>query len=133
MAIVLFGDPTHRNESSFKHSNGTGNGIFFRSDISACEALGNRIRSYCEAGDPYCDAGGAPPSAVPHLTYISNYGDEIARYVVDQYNTGGSGSNNSDSTPAPTAITAPDNGGIGSFSIPSSLIAATLLLVLGLV
>ena len=132
MAIVLFGDPSHSNQASYNRSNGTGSGVFYRSDISTCEALGNRIRSYCEAGDPYCDVGGAQASPTVHLKYIINYGAEAAKYVIEQYKTGGSNTNSSDSTPSPSAITTPANGAAGLLATPISIIAATAL-VLGMI
>lgn len=90
VSVVLFGDPTQRNDTSYNHGtwNNTGNGIFYRSDTSSCAALGRRIRAYCDAGDPFCDVGDYL-SLTAHGRYIENYGDEIADFVVGQYNGDG--------------------------------------------
>ncbi|KAI9155763.1 Acetylxylan esterase [Paramyrothecium foliicola] len=88
LAVVLLGDPTHSYNAPYNYGNSTGNGIFWRSDFSACEALGNRIRAYCDQGDPFCDVG-AIPSVTPHLVYILVHGEEIVQYVIQQYREGG--------------------------------------------
>ncbi|KAF3017186.1 hypothetical protein E8E14_012210 [Neopestalotiopsis sp. 37M] len=90
VAAVLFGDPSHRDGALYNYGNSTGQGIYWRADIRACEALGDRLRSYCDAGDPFCAVGYLDPAA--HLTYVINHGTEIAEYVREQYiNSVGSG------------------------------------------
>lgn len=85
---------------TYSAGNGTGNGLFWRGDLSACEAMGSRIRSYCTAGDPFCDIGNPLlTDAIAHLTYIEDYGEEVVTYVVEQYKNGGlsNGSSGQDS------------------------------------
>lgn len=88
MAVVLFGDTTHRSESSYNRGDSTGSGIFWRADADACEGYGDRIRSYCTAGDPFCDVG-PNINATAHLTYVADYGEEVTDFVVAQYKNGG--------------------------------------------
>lgn len=56
--------------------------------MSACDAYGDRIRSYCTAGDPFCDVGDEL-SGPAHVSYIADYGEELAGYVLEQYQNGG--------------------------------------------
>lgn len=86
VSVVLFGDTTHVANAPYNHGtwNNTGNGIFYRDTIQACEALGPRIRSYCDAGDPFCDVG-TFLSATAHLEYAQQYGEEVANFVVRRY------------------------------------------------
>lgn len=69
--------------------------------------MGSRIRSYCTAGDPFCDVGNpVNADAEAHLTYVEDYGEEVVAYVVEQYRNGGlsNGTNGRDSaTASPTA------------------------------
>lgn len=52
--------------------------------------MGSRIRSYCTAGDPFCDVGNPiNTDAEAHLTYVEDYGEEVVAYVVEQYRNGG--------------------------------------------
>lgn len=52
--------------------------------------MGSRIRSYCTAGDPFCDVGNpVNANAEAHLTYVEDYGEEVVAYVVEQYRNGG--------------------------------------------
>ncbi|CAM1510935.1 Fc.00g084480.m01.CDS01 [Cosmosporella sp. VM-42] len=131
VSVVLFGDPTSRNDTSYTYGtwNNTGNGIFYRSDTSACEAYGDRIRSYCGAGDPFCDVGDFIDPVV-HLKYIQNYGEEIAKYVVQQYNGGDSGdSSDSDDETSPTSTpsSTPPNGAAGFVPTSSVAVVAAML------
>lgn len=131
ISVVLFGDPSHRGDATFNHGNSTGSGMFWRHDISACEAMGSRIRSYCDSGDPFCSVG--PESdGLTHVTYLQRHSSDIARFVVDQYNNGG-GSNTSDAAnPSPTIghVTVSESG---RHSVMMMLVMTTALFVLGLI
>jgi acetylxylan esterase len=85
VAVTLFGDPTHRRDAPYNRGNGTGSGVFWRADISACEALGRRIRAYCDVGDQFCCVGPEINEFI-HGTYLDRYSREVVRFVVDQYN-----------------------------------------------
>ncbi|KAF4968609.1 hypothetical protein FSARC_4033 [Fusarium sarcochroum] len=114
ISVVLFGDTTHRDDAPYNYGNSTGSGIFWRSDISGCKGLGSRIRSYCTAGDPFCDVG-KYVNLNAHIKYIEDYGDEVAEYVVDQYKSGGNSSENSTDSPSSTPV--PES--VGTNIIPS--------------
>jgi hypothetical protein len=133
VSVVLFGDPTHRNESTYNYGNATGNGIFFRPASPSCEKLGSRIRSYCNVGDPFCDVE-APPSETTHGRYIQVNGEEVALFVVEQYKNGGqsngtngSGNKGPSATPSPPGV--PTNAGHSVVPMAiSALVGATMVL-----
>jgi acetylxylan esterase len=130
---VLFGDPSQRNDTSYIHGNwnNTGNGLFYRPDTSACEALGSRIRAYCDAGDPFCDLG---PyfNGTAHTKYIQNYGDEVAQFVVDKYRNGATSGKRASATSSATASPTPNNGAVRSRSMSVFPLAGFLLFYLSL-
>lgn len=131
ISVVLFGDPSHRGDATYNYGNSTGSGLFWRHDISACEAMGSRIRSYCDSGDQFCSVG-TEVGALTHVTYLQRYSSDIARFVVDQYNKGGA-SNTSDGTnPSPTigpvTVSESDRN-----SVMMVLVMTTAVFVLGLI
>ncbi|KAJ5103463.1 hypothetical protein N7532_003992 [Penicillium argentinense] len=130
ISIVLFGDPSQRNDTSYNYGswNNTGNGMFYRADTSACEALGSRIRAYCDAGDPFCDLGKFI-NGTAHKKYIDNYGEEVAQFVVGKYKNGSSSVNGSSSTTSSSTST-PTNGSVGFHSMSVFPFAGFLLLYL---
>lgn len=131
VSVVLFGDPSHRGDATYNHGNGTGSGIFWRHDISACEAMGSRIRSYCDSGDPYCSVG-PEVDASTHVTYLQRHSSDVARFIIDQYSKGGA-SNESDITnpsPTPGSVTV---SGSDRHSVAIMLVMTTAFLVLGLI
>lgn len=131
ISVVLFGDPTHRGDATYNYGNSTGSGIFWRHDIAACEAMGSRIRSYCDSGDQFCSVG-TEVGALTHVTYLQRYSDDIARFVVDQYNTGRASNTSDAANPSPTTgvVTISESG---RHSVMMMLVMATALLVLGLI
>ena len=69
--------------------------------------MGSRIRSYCTAGDPFCDVGNPLlTDANAHLTYIEAYGEEVVTYVVEQYKNGGLSNGSSGQDSAATSAAA---------------------------
>lgn len=131
VSVVLFGDPSHRGDARYNHGDSTGSGIFWRHDISACEAMGSRIRSYCDSGDPYCSVG-PQADASTHVTYLQRYSIEIAQFVVRQYNNGGASNEWDVANPSPTTgLVTVSESGINSVAI--TLVITTALLVLGLI
>ena len=69
--------------------------------------MGSRIRSYCTAGDPFCDVGNPLlTDANAHLTYIEDYGEEVVTYVVEQYKNGGLSNGSSGPDSAATSAAA---------------------------
>lgn len=131
VSIILFGDPVHRADASYNYGNSTGSGIFWRPDISACEALGSRIRAYCDTGDQFCSVG-PEVDAYVHGTYLDRYADDVARFVVDQYNNGGVSNGSDAAGPVPTTAPATVSES-GRHSVMIVLVLTTALLVLGLI
>lgn len=105
--------------------------MFYRPDISHCEALGSRIRSYCDAGDPFCDLG-EHFNGTAHKKYIQNYGDEVAKFVVDKYKNGATSSNGASATASSTASPTPTNGAVRSRSMSVLTFAGLLSFYLSL-
>ncbi|KJZ73308.1 hypothetical protein HIM_07312 [Hirsutella minnesotensis 3608] len=104
VAIVLFGDPTHVANTTYDKGTSIRDGIFTRDDatVKVCEGYSDRLVSYCDTGDTYCDAG---RNRTVHVSYIYRYGDEVRKFVVDRYNKATNAGNNSTTTsrPSPTA------------------------------
>lgn len=129
---MLLGDPSHKNGTDYAYGsyNMTGDGVFFRDDSSACDAMGKRIRSYCDSGDPYCDVGPIV-NATTHGTYVKRRKDELVNYIVEQWNNGGDTGDASSSTrssPSPSS-TSEDAGSDASHLAKSSGSIAVLALV----
>lgn len=131
ISVVLFGDPSHRGDATYNYGNSTGSGLFWRHDISACEAMGSRIRSYCDSGDQFCSVG-TEVGALTHVTYLQRYSSDIARFVVDQYNNGGA-SNTSDATNSSTTIGPVTVSESDRNSVMMVLVMTTAAFVLGLI
>ena len=126
---MLFGDTTHRSESSYNYGDSTGSGVFWRADSESCESYGNRIRSYCTAGDPFCDVG-PNLNGTAHLTYVTDYGEEVAEYVVRQYENGGeAGIENGTvvNEESGDSVAAQENVGSRMWSVSGLLVVASLL------
>ena len=108
----------------------TGSGIFWRADSHVCESYGDLIRSYCTAGDPFCDVG-PNLNATAHLTYVADYGAEVVDYVVRQNHNGGEDGAESDAVAggkeAGDSVAAQESGGTCSWSISGVAIMASLL------
>jgi hypothetical protein len=105
VAIVLFGDPSHVADASYNRGTANSDGLFPRVDQDECERLGDRLRSYCDEGDVYCELSG-PRDEDVHGSYIRRYGEEVVDFVVERFSAAASstGASTSASTPAPTPI-----------------------------
>lgn len=91
--------------------------VFSRRNISACEDLSDRLVSYCDTGDIFCDSGN---DVRIHGAYIDTYGDQVAKFVVDRYDNAtdsDSGGVASSSTASPSSSTRSPSSSTGS---PSS-------------
>lgn len=99
-------------------------------NISACEAMGSRIRSYCDSGDQFCSVG-PEAGALTHVTYLQRHSSDIAQFVVGQYNNGGASNASDVANPSPTVgpVTVSESG---KHSTMTFLVVATALSVLGL-
>lgn len=127
-AIILFGDPSHVANATYNKGTADNDGvclpnhfqapmltvnqIFPRDDNDACEEISDRIVSYCDTGDVYCDAGDGESDRDVHGAYIERYGDDVVDFIVERYEeeTGDSvgdasttGSGSSATTASPTS------------------------------
>lgn len=78
--------------------------------MTSCRPLADRIASWCDTGDVYCDNG---QDSTVHGGYFGNYTTETVNWIVEKYDAalatdeknGGSESGNSTSTvpPAPSS------------------------------
>ncbi|PSR83389.1 cutinase-domain-containing protein [Coniella lustricola] len=84
-AVVLMGDPSKTTTETFLQGTSTKNGIFPRQDIAGCGAVANRMVSYCNAGDTFCDSGN---SLQVHLSYVQNNGTSAVTFVLNQIKPG---------------------------------------------
>ncbi|KAF4122300.1 acetylxylan esterase [Geosmithia morbida] len=98
VAIVLFGDPSFVANTTYDAGTAIRDGIFPRDNTTTCEGLSDRLISFCDTGDVYCDAGN---NRTTHGSYIQVYGDEAADYIIDRYEKAtGDSSNSTDSSSA---------------------------------
>ncbi|KAJ6445440.1 carbohydrate esterase family 5 protein [Purpureocillium lavendulum] len=110
VAMVFFGDPTHVANVTYDKGTSIKNGLFERSNasVTTCKQYSDRLVSYCDTGDVYCDGGS---NKKVHGGYVGKYGDEVVKYVVDKYNAAtGGGNSTSSATGTATATTAAPTG-----------------------
>lgn len=140
MAVVLFGDPSHVVDTSYDRGTSVKNGvsrqpslsrvadadqrrqIFARSNatVGVCETYSDRLVSFCDTGDVYCDSGEDKPV---HSSYIERYGNDALKFVVDRYGHAaeqGGKNHTSSSTAAPTASSTGSATASGGGSAPAS-------------
>lgn len=94
--------------------------------VEVCTRYADRLVSYCDTGDVYCDAG---KDKKVHGTYVQKYGDDMVKYIVDKYNAATkSGGRNSTATASGGATTAaPTASGSGSATAaPTGSASATV-------
>lgn len=89
------------------------NQIFPRLNLTACEPYTDRIRSWCDTGDVYCDRGN---NTRIHGSYFTNYTDVAVDFIVGKYKvslaeTTGTGTG---TTPTPTPTPTPGAANPGS-------------------
>ncbi|KAF3764319.1 family 5 carbohydrate esterase, partial [Cryphonectria parasitica EP155] len=89
-AAVLMGDPSKSTNETFLAGTSTKNGIFPREVPAGCDPVADRMVSYCNANDTYCDSGS---SLDVHLSYVQDNGTSAVNFIVDQINAGAGGSN----------------------------------------
>ncbi|KAF5023119.1 hypothetical protein F66182_4814 [Fusarium sp. NRRL 66182] len=77
-AIVLLGDPSTTVGQPFHAGSSQGDGIFPRQRPNGCERVSTKIISFCDAGDPFCEAGGHDLSV--HMNYVTTYGSIAAGF-----------------------------------------------------
>ncbi|KAJ2894712.1 acetylxylan esterase 2 [Zalerion maritima] len=109
VAVVLFGNPAHLGNASWNAGTSTEDGIFPRTEPSLCDPYADKMRSWCDTGDIYCDSGN---DTSVHGTYFDKYTDEATEWVVSMYEAALSSSSSSSS--AATGTAASDTGGSGT-------------------
>lgn len=65
-----------------------GKQYFPRLDNAACLPIADKMISYCDFSDYFCDNGTAPDSLTIHQTYVQRYGTEAAEYAADKIGCG---------------------------------------------
>ncbi|KAF4472034.1 acetylxylan esterase 2 [Fusarium albosuccineum] len=99
--ILKDNHPNHLKDSFFNQGSSKKDGIWARDNFTLCEDnYGDAIHSYCDTGDKYCDQGDI---AEVHREYVQNYGDEVADFVVAQYEKSAKGGNKTATSETPTS------------------------------
>ncbi|GAA6041117.1 hypothetical protein JCM8097_004122 [Rhodosporidiobolus ruineniae] len=55
IALIQMGDPTFVPGKDYDVGTSTTRGLFARSDTSALDAIADKVQSYCDSGDQFCD------------------------------------------------------------------------------
>ncbi|CAI7606693.1 unnamed protein product [Penicillium pancosmium] len=82
IAAVLFGDPTHIANTTYDRGTSVHNGTFPRTNNTVCMQYTDRMASWCDKGDKFCDAGHV--DAV-HGLYLQRYNSTMVQYVVERW------------------------------------------------
>ncbi|KAF2140016.1 carbohydrate esterase family 5 protein [Aplosporella prunicola CBS 121167] len=79
-AVVWYGDPRHMTGEPYDQGTATAEGLFPRTtaQLANLKTYADRIRSYCDLGDPVC-AGG--DSLEVHSSYPQSYDEKAAAWV----------------------------------------------------
>ncbi|KFY52765.1 hypothetical protein V496_08191 [Pseudogymnoascus sp. VKM F-4515 (FW-2607)] len=107
-AAIFMGDPRHTPGLSYNVGTCRANGFAARPSGFQCPSA-SKIKSYCDAADPYCCNGN---DANTHQGYGQVYGQQALAFINSQLSAGGT--NPPTSTGAPTTPT----GGSGSGTVP---------------
>ncbi|KAM0441086.1 hypothetical protein ACHAPT_000391 [Fusarium lateritium] len=89
-ALVLMGDPSTTEGQPFHMGSSHGNGsltkdlqIFPRQRPGGCQCISHKTISFCDAGDPFCEAGSHDLAV--HMNYVVAYGDVAADFAVSMF------------------------------------------------
>ncbi|CAM1504405.1 Fc.00g019960.m01.CDS01 [Cosmosporella sp. VM-42] len=82
-AIILMGDPSHVANASYNEGTSHHDGIFMRRNPTGCNPVADRMISFCDANDLFCDSGNSIPV---HLGYAREFGTVAADFVVAMVN-----------------------------------------------
>ncbi|KAL1893612.1 hypothetical protein Sste5346_006444 [Sporothrix stenoceras] len=87
-AIALIADPSHIANTTYDHGNSTHNGIFARTNTTACDPYVTKglYGAWCQADDLYCDSGTSSNSELIHDYEPLTYKDDIAQFIIDRWN-----------------------------------------------
>lgn len=110
-AIALIADPTHIANTTYDHGNSTHNGVFERTNTTACDPYVAKglYGSWCQADDLFCDSGTDANSITIHEYEPLTYQNDIAQFLVDRWH-------NYTATATPS--------GSGTASAPSSTVTS---------
>ncbi|CEI64479.1 unnamed protein product [Fusarium venenatum] len=83
-AIVLMGDPSTTKGQAFHVGSSKGDGIFPHQKPNRCHYVSGKAVSFCDVGDPFCEAGGHDLST--HMRYVSAaYGQMATDFAVSMF------------------------------------------------
>ncbi|KAF3023552.1 hypothetical protein E8E14_010280 [Neopestalotiopsis sp. 37M] len=80
-AVVLMGDPSNTPNQTFNAGTAQNAGRFPRQDIASCGAVTDRIASFCNKGDTFCDSGN---SLQVHLSYVQTNGPDATSFILSK-------------------------------------------------
>lgn len=83
LAVLSYGDPTHTVPTAFDKGNSSHDGIFPRL-TGECNFFRNKIASWCDHGDEFCDA--CPPPANSHVPNPRGCSKDVHASYWDIYN-----------------------------------------------
>ncbi|CAK7233762.1 hypothetical protein SBRCBS47491_008721 [Sporothrix bragantina] len=85
LAVALIADPSHIANTTYDHGNSTRNGVFSRTNTTACNPYVAKglYGSWCQADDLFCDSG---TSLNIHDYEPLTYEDQVAQFLVDRWN-----------------------------------------------
>ncbi|KAJ4137398.1 hypothetical protein NW768_002985 [Fusarium equiseti] len=82
-AVVLMGDPSTTKGQEFHVGSSQGDGVLPRQNPNGCRCVSEKTISFCDAGDPFCEAGGHDLRT--HMRYVSAYGQMAADFAVSMF------------------------------------------------
>lgn len=88
IAIALIADPSHIVNTTYDHGNSTHNGVFARTNTTACDPYVAKglYGSWCQAEDRYCDSGTDANSDNIHNYEVLTYEDQVTQFLIDKWN-----------------------------------------------
>lgn len=69
--------------------------VFPRVDNAGCAAVTNKMVSFCNANDTFCDSG---QNLTVHLSYVQDNGTSAVNFITEKVKAGSGSSNSSGST-----------------------------------
>ncbi|KAF5008508.1 hypothetical protein FDECE_5208 [Fusarium decemcellulare] len=82
-AMILMGDPSLTAGQPFTVGSSHGSGIFPRHLVGGCQSVSDKAISICDAGDPFCEAGGHDLKV--HMAYVAVWGDYAVDHAVSLF------------------------------------------------
>lgn len=76
--------------------------MFPRTDSSGCAAVANKMVSFCNANDTFCDSG---QNLTVHLSYVQDNGTSAVNFITEKVKAGSGSSNSSGSTTGSGTVT----------------------------